>query len=91
MTVRIHIPANMRQFTEGQTVVDVSSIQVADALRELSARYPQMRDKLTSASDEVHSFVNLFVQGRSIRDLDGLNTRLNDGDTLLIVPALAGG
>ena len=91
MTVRIQIPANLRQFTDGQSSVEVLEGTVGDSLIELSKRYPSLRDKLLTASDEPHSFVNIFVGGRSIRDLNGMQTPLTAGETLLIVPALAGG
>ena len=91
MSVRIHIPANLRNFTDGQSSVQVEGDSVAESLRELSNRYPSLRDKLLAPGGELHSFVNLFVGDRSIRDLDGLATTLAHGDTLLIVPALAGG
>lgn len=91
MTVRVHIPANLREFTDGRSSVELSGDCVQVTLSELTARYPLLHDRLLSSSDELHSFVNVFVGGRSIRDLDGLQTSLAAGDTLLIVPALAGG
>ena len=91
MTNRILIPANLREFTSGQSAVEVTGENVGEALRELSLSYPPIHGRLLTDSGQLHSFVNLFVNGHSIRDLDGLDTKLVDGGTLLIVPALAGG
>ena len=91
MPVSIQIPANLRAFTAQQTNIVVVGATVAVALEHLCQQHPQLRDKLLSDAGELHSFVNVFVQGRGIRELNGLATPLSDGDTLLIVPALAGG
>lgn len=91
MSVSIQIPANLRAFTAQQSRVVVTGATVAAALDELCQQHPQLRDKLLSAAGELHSFVNVFVEGRAIRELNGLATPLSDGDSLLIVPALAGG
>ncbi len=89
--IHIHIPANLREYTDGRTSVEVTGEQVGEALHQLCASYPPIYDRLLSDSGQLHSFVNVFMNGRSIRDLDGLNTKLEEGGSLLIVPALAGG
>ncbi len=91
MTICIHIPANLREFTGGLSTVEVTGENVGEALSQLCASYPSIRDRLLSASGQLHSFVNIFVNGHSIRDLEDINTRLTEGALLLIVPALAGG
>ncbi len=91
MTIRIHIPSSLRESTEQRSQVDVSAATVGDAVQRLVASYPGLDGKLLSASGELHSFVNVFVGERNIRELQGLATGLSNGQTLLIVPALAGG
>lgn len=91
MTIRIHIPANLREFTGGLSTVEATGENVGEALRELCTSHPSIRHRLLSANDHLHSFVNVFVNGHSIRDLEDLNTKLTEGASLLIVPALAGG
>lgn len=91
MSISIHIPANLREYTQRQSTVEVQAYEVAEALQALCQRHPPLRDKLLSADGALHSFINVFVDGRGIRDLNGLGTKLVDGNSLLIVPALAGG
>ena len=91
MTVHVHIPSSLRESTEQQSQVSVSANTVEAAMQQLIAHYPGLDGKLLSATGELHSFVNVFVGERNIRDLQGLATSLSDGQTLLIVPALAGG
>ena len=91
MTVRIRIPSNLRELTQQQGVVEVSANTVGGALQELVASYDSLEGKLLSSTGELHSFVNVFVGEHNIRDLQGLATELAAGQTVLIVPALAGG
>lgn len=91
MTIRIHIPSSLRESTEQQSQVDVSATTVGAAMQQLVDSYPGLDGKLLSTSGELHSFVNVFVGERNIRELQGLATGLSNGQTLLIVPALAGG
>lgn len=91
MTVHVHIPSSLRESTAQQSQVDVSATTVGSALQQLIAGYPGLEGRLLSASGELHSFVNVFVGERNIRDMQGLATGLTSGQTLLIVPALAGG
>ena len=91
MTIRIHIPANLREFTGGLSTIEATGENVGEALCELCTSHPSIRERLLSASGQLHSFINIFVDGHSIRDLEDLNTKLTEGTSLLIVPALAGG
>ncbi len=91
MTVRIRIPANLREFTERQGTVEVNGSQVNEALQSLIEAYPGLREKLLASDGQLQSFINLFVGDRSVRELEGLATELSPGATLLIVSALAGG
>jgi molybdopterin converting factor small subunit len=91
MSIAIHIPANLREFTGRQSKIEVQASEVATALEALCQCHPELRNKLLSADGELHSFINVFVDGRGIRDLNGLATKLVEGNALLIVPALAGG
>lgn len=91
MTIHVHIPSSLRESTEQQSQVDVSAATVGAAMQQLVDSYPGLDGKLLSSSGELHSFVNVFVGDRNIRELQGLATGLSNGQTLLIVPALAGG
>ncbi len=91
MTVRIRIPANLRQFSGGQAVVETQSQNVGAAIESLVEQWPGLRDKILDSEGQIHSFLNVFVGHRDIRDLNGVATALASNDELLVVPALAGG
>lgn len=91
MTVHVHIPSSLRESTEQQSQVELNAETVGAAIQQLVASYPALNGKLLSPSGELHSFVNVFIGERNIRQMQGLATELSHGQTLLIVPALAGG
>ena len=64
---------------------------VRTALADLVARHPAVGDRVWDASGRLHRFVNVFVGDEDVRDLQGLDTRVDDDDLLAIVPAVAGG
>lgn len=90
-SVRIAVPASLRTEVEGRTSVEVDATTVAAALQQLVDNYPQLQGKLLDASGLPHSFINVFVNQRSIREMQGLETPLTPGDQVLLVPALSGG
>ena len=91
MSVKVRIPAPLRQVTEGQAEVTVEPSNVGSVLGELETRFPQMKGRIRDEAGELRRFVNLYVNGEDIRFLDGLNTGLKAGDELSIIPAVAGG
>lgn len=91
MTTQIRIPSNLRELTERQGEIEVTADSVEAAIRELVASFPRLDGKLLSPKGELHSFLNIFVGERNIRDLQGLATEIPAGQTLTIVSALAGG
>ena len=86
----IRIPAPLRPYTEGTSTVSVAGDNVAAALASLAEQFPELRQHLYDG-DQLRSFVNLFLNKRDIGDLQGLDTPLQEGDTLLIIPSIAGG
>lgn len=91
MSVRVRIPAQIRQVTEGTAEVAVDVDSVSKALNELEIRYPGMKGRLRDESGTLRRFVNLFVNGEDTRFLNGVDTSLKDGDELSIVAQVAGG
>ncbi|MCA9159637.1 MAG: MoaD/ThiS family protein [Planctomycetales bacterium] len=91
MTIQIRIPSSLRELTDQQAEIEVAANSVEDAIQELVGRFPRLEGKLLSPSGELHSFLNIFVGERNIRDMQGLATEIPSGQTLLIVSALAGG
>ena len=91
MSVCVRIPAPLRSVTAGESEVSVEGTSVADALGDLETRFPAIRTRLRDEQGELRRFVNLYVNGEDIRFLSGLETALNGGDEMSIIPAVAGG
>jgi adenylyltransferase/sulfurtransferase len=87
----LKIPTPLRYYTDGQAEVSVSGADVASAMRDLVGKYPTLEQHLYSSKGELRAFVNLFLGENNIKDLQGLETPLNDGDTLRLIPSIAGG
>ncbi len=91
MSVTMRIPTPLRRFTAEKPEVAVEAAAVSGALEELFRRHPPLRSQLLSEDGRLRSFVNVFVNGEDIRFLSGIGTPLAEGDTVAIVPAIAGG
>ena len=89
--VTILIPTALRQFTEQQDSVEVSGADVAEALAQLTERYPNIKKNLFNDAGKLRSFVNVYVNDEDIRYLDKSATRLEGTETISIVPSIAGG
>jgi adenylyltransferase/sulfurtransferase len=90
MAITIQIPTALRGFTERQSEVEVSGLTVGEAINTLAEQYPDLRQHLYQGRD-LRSFINVFVGETNIKKLDGLDTKLSGGETLMLVPAIAGG
>ncbi len=91
MAVEIKIPTVLRAQADGQTSVAIDGRTVGEVFQALIARYPGLRANLLDDSGGLHKFVNVYKDDDDIRYLDGLDTKVNDGDELTILPAVAGG
>ena len=91
MAVTIRIPTALRKLAGGNETVAVKAGTAREALAELGASHPALTAQLLDGSGNLRSFVNLFANDDSVRELEGLDTKLADGDDLSIVPAIAGG
>lgn len=89
--VTVRIPTPLRAFTDGAAEVQVDGSDVGEALAALRAEHRGLVENVLGPDGELRSFVNLFVGSENIRELNGLATRLSEGDVLAIVPAVAGG
>jgi adenylyltransferase/sulfurtransferase len=87
----VHVPAPLRPFTGQQAVLDLPARTVAEALAELVSRHPELRRHLYGEDGRLRSFVNLYLNDQDIRYLEREATAVKEGDTLSIVPAVAGG
>jgi molybdopterin synthase sulfur carrier subunit len=87
----IKVPPVLRQHTDGQADVNVDGETVGDALRSLADRYPETKDQLFSPEGELNRYVNVYLNDEDVRVLDGLETGASPSDTVVILPAMAGG
>jgi MoaD family protein len=90
MPVTVTIPTLLRPLTGNRKRVEIEGANVLDAIERLEQQYPGVKEKLINGG-EPHGFVNIYVNDDDIRFSDGLSTRLNDGDLVTILPAVAGG
>ena len=91
MAIKVKIPTPLRRFASEKSELAVEARDVEGALGALLAAHPGLKAQLLAESGAVRSFVNLFVNGEDVRFLDGQKTSVKDGDTLAIIPAIAGG
>ncbi len=91
MSVTVRIPTQLRTVTGGESEAAVEDVgTVGEVLDGLYERYDGLRDRIAEDGD-LRRFVNVYVQGEDIRFLDGLETSVEDGDEVTILPAVAGG
>ncbi|HET6763768.1 MAG TPA: MoaD/ThiS family protein [Longimicrobiaceae bacterium] len=91
MSVSVSIPTPLRTYAGGHKLVAVSAPSVGAALGDLVSRYPGLRPHLYAETGELRGFVGLYVNDENVRDLEGAGTALAEGDTLTILPSIAGG
>ncbi len=91
MAVTILIPAPLRRFTGERASVEVEAASVAEALAKLDQLYPGIRERICEPDGRIRRFVSVFVNGKDVRSLQGVETPLQDGDEVGIIPAMAGG
>ena len=89
MTV-VRIPPTLRPETGGERQVEARGATVREVLEDLSDRYPALRGHLFENGD-VAAFVNVYLAGEDVRTLDGLETPVTEGQTVILLPAMAGG
>jgi molybdopterin synthase sulfur carrier subunit len=90
MSVTVKIPTQLRVATGGQAEVEVEGSNVGEALDAVFAAYSDLRERITQ-DGTLRRFVNVYVSGEDIRFQQGLETQVNEGDEVTILPAVAGG
>lgn len=88
---KILIPTPLRQYAEKNNSVDVSGATVGEALASLTTQFPDLRKNLFNDEGKLRSFVNVYVNDEDIRYLQKDATAVAEGDTISIVPSIAGG
>jgi len=91
MSVTVRVPTTLRPLTEGASEVQVEGDTVAAVIAALDVAHPGFRDRLLDDDGSLRRFVNLFVADDDVRFLQGLDTPVEAGTTISIVPAVAGG
>jgi sulfur-carrier protein len=91
MSGKVRIPTQLRTLTGGAGEVSVEGSTVGEVLKALDAAHEGFADRLFDDSGELRRFVNVFLADEDVRFLDGLASPVADGQTLSIVPAVAGG
>src|SRR5690242_7040113 len=91
MSVTIVIPTPLRQFAGGNSEIEVQAATAGEALNKLMAQHGELRKHLYNEQDSLRNFINVYVGDEDIRHLDGVETAIRDGETILIVPSIAGG
>ena len=91
MAVTVYIPTPFRRATNNRDRVETRAPTVGGLLDELEGEYTSLRGLVRNESGEVHQHVNIYVNSEAIDALSGLDTPLQDGDEVTIIPALAGG
>ena len=87
----IKVPPVLRQQTGGEAEVRLEGTTVGEVLRALAERHPSTRDQLFSPEGELNRYVNVYLNDEDVRVLDGLDTSAAESDTVVILPAMAGG
>jgi sulfur-carrier protein len=87
----IRIPPVLRPHTGGASEVEAAGSDVGEVLRALTAEHPGTKEQLFGEDGDLNRYVNVYLNDEDVRVLDGLGTKVADGDTVVILPAMAGG
>ena len=91
MAVEVRIPTVFRKFTGGESSVELEPGTVSDLINQLEQRYPGMGEQLLTPEGDLHRFINVYVNDEDARYLEKLDTKVTDGDTVSLLPSVAGG
>jgi adenylyltransferase/sulfurtransferase len=91
MPITVHLPTALRAYAEKQETVMLEGLTIGEVVGALTRKYAQLGKHLLGEDGNVRNFVNLYLNDEDVRRLKGLETPVREGDTLLIVPAIAGG
>jgi sulfur-carrier protein len=88
---KVRIPPTLRPATGGDREVEAHGQTVREVIDDLVSRYPSLRGQLLDGADELAPFVNVYVGQEDVRTLEGLDTPVREGATVILLPAMAGG
>jgi len=87
----VRIPSPLRRYTNGQSKAQANGGTVTEIIENLESQYPGVKTRLCDDSGQIKRYVNVFVNDKEIRTLQGADTPVTDADEVSIVPAMAGG
>jgi MoaD family protein len=90
MRITVNIPTILRPLTNDQKRIEITGLNVLEVIDQIEHQYPGVKEKLITEG-QAHRFVNIYVNDNDIRFSDGLSTSLQDGDSITILPSVAGG
>ncbi|MER7946593.1 MoaD/ThiS family protein [Streptomyces sp. NPDC096079] len=90
MAIEVRIPTILRTYTDGEKAVEGSGETLAELFTDLEARHPGIEARIVDGG-KLRRFVNVYLNDEDVRFLDGIDTKLTDGDNVTILPAVAGG
>jgi molybdopterin converting factor small subunit len=91
MAIEVRIPTILRQYTAGAKAVEASGDTLSAVIEDLDGRHPGLRGRLITESGALHRFINVYVNDEDVRFIGSLEAKLADGDSVTILPAVAGG
>ena len=91
MNCSVKIPTPLRRYTNGASVVKANGGQIHEILNDLKTQFPGLGERLFDGNGDVKSHLNIFLNAEDIRFLNGVTTSVREGDTVTLLPALAGG
>ena len=91
MSVSVLIPSALRAFVDRKSEIEAEGGTVGEVLAHVAAQYPDLKHQIYEDDTKLRGFVNVFVDGTNIKKLNGLDTPVAAGATVMIVPAIAGG
>ena len=91
MAVQVKLPTILRKFANDQPRVEADGSTLRELLKDLESRYPGITKNVVSEDGALHRFINVYVNDEDVRYLGSLETEVSDGDTVSILPAVAGG
>ncbi|MBO8200994.1 MoaD/ThiS family protein [Streptomyces smyrnaeus] len=90
MAIEVRIPTILRTYTDGQKAVEGTGSTIGELFADLESRHTGIQDRLVDGG-ELRRFVNVYLNDEDVRFLDGISTKVGDGDSITILPAVAGG
>ena len=91
MSVEVRIPTVFRRFTNQEAVAQLEPGTIADLVTQLDRRYPGIGSQLLAEDRQLHRFINIYLNDEDIRYLNKLETEASEGDTVSLLPSVAGG